>query len=85
MPYITEAQKARLEWENSAYMPFPRTPGELNYCITLLCLKYVERKGKNYTHLNDVLGVLPAVQAEFYRRVVAPYEDEKRAENGDVF
>jgi hypothetical protein len=23
--------------------------------------------------------------AEFYRRVVAPYEDAKRAENGDVY
>ena len=29
-------------------------------------------------------GVLELVRLEFYRRVVAPYEDMKREENGDV-
>lgn len=33
----------------------------------------------------QILGVLSCVQQEFYRRVVAPYEDQKCRENGDVF
>jgi len=30
------------------------------------------------------MGVLSAITEEFYRRKVAPYEDEKIVENGDV-
>jgi hypothetical protein len=37
-----------------------------------------------YERLNRAMGVLACVQAEFYRRVAAPYEDQKIAENGDV-
>lgn len=35
--------------------------------------------------LADVLGTLECVKLEFYRRVVAPYEDKKCAENGDAY
>lgn len=38
--------------------------------------------GKN---VSDLLGVFECVKLEFYRRIVAPYEDAKIAENGDVF
>lgn len=60
--------------------------GELNYVITKLvveCLKAEEEV--NYSTLNKYLGVLDAVKSEFYRRAVAPYEDNKIAENGDVY
>ena len=30
------------------------------------------------------MGVLSCVGAEFYRRVIAPYEDKKIIQNGDV-
>lgn len=30
-------------------------------------------------------GVLRCAQLEFYRRVLAPYEDKKRKQNGDVY
>lgn len=60
------------------------TPGELNYLITKLCHYYVEHKGKNYTHLNDVVGVLECAKQEFYRKIVTPYEEEKIEENGDL-
>jgi hypothetical protein len=39
---------------------------------------------KKYFHLNRAMGVLAAIQAEFYRRVTAPYKDTKISENGDV-
>jgi hypothetical protein len=38
-----------------------------------------------YGDMNEVMGVLAAVQMELYRRVVAPYEDLKKNESGDVF
>jgi len=58
---------------------------ELNYSLTQVILSYITRKGAIYTTINDVLGALEGAKLEFYRRVVVPYEDEKREENGDVY
>lgn len=78
MPYIDPTDRARARVE-------PRTPGELNFAITELLADYVQEKGLTYTHLNDCLGACEGAKAEFYRRIVAPYEDTKIATNGDVF
>lgn len=59
--------------------------GELNFAITMLINEYVKRRPLSYAVLNDVMGVFASAQAEFYRRVVTPYEDRKRAENGEVY
>lgn len=78
MPYIDSFERTRAEQE-------PRTPGELNYAFTRLIVGYLERKGMNYTQLNDVLGALEGAKLEFYRRLVVPYEDGKLASNGDAY
>ena len=57
--------------------------GSVNYAITRL-LHGVYGREVRYERLNRAMGVLGCVQAEFYRRVAAPYEDQKIAENGDV-
>ena len=59
-------------------------PGDLNYAITTIVHTYLNNKGKNYQHYNDILGALEGVKFELYRRSVAPYEDLKIIENGDV-
>lgn len=62
------------------------TAGELQYCIARLVHAYLARKGAyRYQDLNDVMGALDGASKEFYRRVVAPYEDDKMRENGDVY
>ncbi len=58
--------------------------GDLNYVITRLCIGMVEGR-ENYANMNEVLGVLDAAAKEYYRRKVAPYEDQKREANGDVY
>lgn len=40
--------------------------------------------GWDYTNMSHVVGVLETVKAEFIRRHLVPYEDNKIAENGDV-
>lgn len=141
MPYITQEARARLAGD-----PVPKTPGELNYLITLRIIREVEERGKSYATFNDiganmvsaqqlilsgedalveydgflrdvldicgsyvwqrrgffgderfgmpegiegrslsVIGALEFALSEFKRRVVAPYEDGKIAENGDVY
>ncbi len=62
----------------------PDFSGELNYVISRICKQYMEDKGDSYQAFNDVIGVLEGAKLEFYRRKVAPYEDLKREENGDI-
>ena len=77
MPYITEEQKGELETR------LPENVGELTYVLYLTCLKYAGPT-PNYQTYAEILGALTATQHELYRRKVAPYEDRKISENGDV-
>jgi len=55
--------------------------GNMNYIFTKLLKQCY---GDSYAEINDALGVISAVQLEFYRRVAVPYEDQKIYDNGDV-
>lgn len=93
MPYID--QKSRLKFREDTMLVTKETAveflgkrintaGELNYVVSMLCLEYLKTNGKNYQHMNDIMGALQGVQSELYRRVIAPYEDEKINSNGDI-
>jgi hypothetical protein len=59
--------------------------GRLNFLISRICHQYIRNHAvAGYDEFNEVLGVLDSVSKEFYRSVVAPYEDTKRKENGPV-
>lgn len=58
--------------------------GVLNYMFTAMALVYIDRD-ESYQAYNDVIGALEAAKLELYRRRVAPYEDKKIEENGDVY
>jgi hypothetical protein len=85
MPYIKQPDRSRLDPAIDALakliIPEQRA-GEINYSINQLLLK-LEGEGK-YRDFNELLGALEAAKLEFYRRRVAPYEDKKIAENGDL-
>jgi hypothetical protein len=78
MPYIKQEHRERVA---DGVGPF--NSGELNYTITKLCIDYLVER--DYDEFNEVVGVLECVKQEFYRRMVAPYEDKKIEENGDVY
>jgi hypothetical protein len=80
MPYVKGNDRARLDAGGA-----PETAGELNYVITKLIRRYLRRKTMSYNSLNEVLGVLESAKLEFYRRIVAEYEDIKINQNGDVY
>ncbi len=92
MPYIK--QEDRLNFLKSIHeirMLFSRLEmsgkldvGKLNYIISIIIHEYLENKGLKYNTCNDIMGVMESAKAEFYRRVVAPYEDLKIQENGDI-
>ena len=81
MPYIT--QDVRKELDNNERKP--DALGELSYEITMLIKDYLDRRGHGYRNYVGVIGVLESVKLEIYRRLIAPYEDRKKEENGDVF
>ena len=56
--------------------------GMLNYIVTML-LRKVYTPPKYYRY-QKAIGLCESVKLEFYRRMVAEYEDEKIKENGDL-
>lgn len=54
--------------------------GNLNYFL----FKLAKESCDNYASYRDFIGELEAAKLEIYRRQIAPYEDKKIIENGDV-
>lgn len=94
MPYISQELRERLDpliEELSSKIgnlcepkdkPTSEPDGMLNYVFTRLLHDLPRR---NYTWLERAIGILECCKLELYRREVAPYEDMKAAENGDVY
>lgn len=81
MPYIKSEDRAAILIDEANI----EDAGELNFFITTLINYYIDKNTKCYTTLNEVIGVLECAKLELYRRIVAPYEDIKILENGDVY
>jgi len=70
--------------------------GDLNYVISRLCWQlcgYIPKEPdsrnmligeRKYFQMNQILGAMEAAKFELYRKIVAPYEDKKILENGDI-
>jgi hypothetical protein len=56
--------------------------GVLNYSISILLKELYNTK---YAEVNEAIGMLECTKQEYYRRIAAPYEDQKIKENGDVY
>jgi hypothetical protein len=95
MPYIPDEQRKivdeaikelsiKIKYSTDIGTPYE---GVLNYCLTKLLLYYLNNNFNkiNYHALNTTLGVIESVKQEFYRRQVAPYENKKCKDNGDVY
>ena len=57
--------------------------GVLNYAITRMMTRIFDEPG--YFEWSQVITTLECCKLEFYRRAMAPYEDDKANENGDVY
>jgi hypothetical protein len=101
MPYIKQTDRERYEaglsalfdafreverWETSSAFP-----GHLNYVITTLIKTVYDNmvvandSKMGYSEYNEIIGMLECCKMELYSRVVRPYEEKKKLENGDVF
>ncbi len=82
MPYIFQEDRKRID-EIVRLVPLCMEDGELNYLITTLLLRQMDRL--SYKNCQRMVGLLECIKLEFYRKEVAPYEDEKAESNGEVF
>ena len=83
MPYVDTIARNQLIVQERPRPP--RTAGELNFVITSLLDEHILLNGCSYDTLNKIVGVLECAKLELYRRIIAPYEDRKCRENGDVY
>lgn len=89
MPYIRKHERYRLDGDiealagNIRQQSQGKPAGFANYAITTLLLRIWEPS--SYTQYNEIMGVLACVQAEMYRKRIAPYENEKAKANGEVY
>jgi len=85
MPYIKKEAREQIEYlvglMNSTRIP---TGGDLNYLITQLTHAFLNQRTKSYQNFSDAGFALEGAAQELYRKYVAPYEDLKAEENGDV-
>ena len=88
MPYVIQDIRDTLDpsilplLKNISALPLDKQDGAVNYVITSLLHSLYQPE--NYFTYNRSMGVLASAQAEWYRHRIAPYEDQKIAENGDV-
>lgn len=78
MPYVEQSLRGGLR-PTSEYLA--TNAGELTYQFYALAVGY---GASRYAEFAEVVAALEAAKLEFYRRHVAPYEDRKMLENGDV-
>jgi len=88
MPYVKQEQRERLNWivDNLASeLGVYGVTGNLNYVLYKL-FKKLKKLGyiNNYETFSRFIAELECNKLELYRRELAPYEDEKIEENGDV-
>ena len=85
MPYIKKERREVLSTAiEYSVLDAINGPGELNYLITIFVQDFLGDK-PNYERFNAAIGALESAKLELYRRMIAPYEDTKIKENGDVY
>jgi len=84
MPYIKKDRRPRLRYPLIKAAKEVESGGDLNYCFSILCQEFVKKYGESYSIYSECISSLECAKLELYRRHVAPYEDKKIVENGDI-
>jgi len=84
MPYIKQDKRTQLDPYLAELAAKVTTEGELNYCIYKISCLLIERLGESYGNYSMCSSAMEHAKLEWYRRRVAPYEDRKIEENGDI-
>lgn len=80
MPYIRSLTRRK----GLETVAVPTDVGELTCALTIRVLQFLPAH-PCFEDYAEALGALEATKLELYRRAIAPYEDRKIEENGDVY
>jgi len=81
MPYIKPEKRKEMDEIVDLMNKKVKADGDLNYILYKFCKNHVQPSYNNY---KNFCGELMECAAEIRRRILAPYEDSKIKENGDV-
>ena len=82
MPYVTQKRRAELDPVVQLMAKVDvKADGDLNYILFAYARYGIKH---SYNSLKNYIGELNETTAEIRRRILAPYEDTKIKENGDV-
>ncbi len=84
MPYIKQAKRIQMEPHLNALATHIENGGDLNYCFSMLCKRFMEMFQESYANYATCVSSLECAKIELYRRHITPYEDKKIEENGDL-
>ena len=84
MPYINAERRKIFDSQLKKCAENIESEGELNYCLYRLACLLIDRTGESYAKLAMCSSAMEHAKMEWYRRRLAPYEDEKIKENGDI-
>ena len=85
MPYINQRDRPTFEAKCHELGFLACNVGELTYIFyKIMCSFLAKEHTVRFERLAVCLAALEAAKLEWYRRKVAPYEDIKIEENGDV-
>jgi len=84
MPYIKRERRSLFDSHLEACASQILNEGDFNYCIYKMASLLIEGIGGNYQNLSMCSSAMEHAKLEWYRKRVAPYEEKKIAENGDI-
>ena len=83
MPYIEPARQVALAPLITALSDKIASREELSFVLT--CLVLSEIRGISYAEIASLVGDLECVKQEFIRRIVLPYQENRKRDHGDIF
>ena len=90
MPYLDINSKDRIDtqadllYKDLNSMPPEELAGVLNYLNFKIVKNWITKNGKKYWIFALLIGTLICCILEIYRKLVAPYEEIKEKENGEI-
>jgi len=84
MPYTKPESRTEIKTLAEQMIKYINASGDLTYAISLLMHLETLKAKQSYTNMSRIRATAQDSADEYYRAVMAPYEDEKRAENGPV-
>lgn len=85
MPYTKQQRRLLQNDPIRELARLTKDKGDLNYAICELTAQIILREGgMGYTNVSNWIDAVHGAERELTRRLLNPYEDVKKEENGDV-